>query len=59
MGIIELSVILLNSMLNRCSKQVYVQGFDCQTISFKKSENMSEHMEIAEIIYEHVVTPSY
>ena len=31
----ELSIVLLNSMPNICSKQVYVQGFDCKSISFK------------------------
>ena len=59
MGITELNEILLNSMPNRWSKQAYVQGFDCETISFKKAVNMFERMEIAKGIYEGVVTPSY
>ena len=59
MGITELNEILLNSMPNRWSKQAYVQGFDCETISFKKAVNMFERMEISKSIYEGVVTPSY
>ena len=59
MGITELNEILLNSIPNRQSKQVYVQGFNCEPISFKKAVNMFERMEITEIIYEGVVTPSY
>ena len=35
MYVTELGKILLNSMSNSCSKQAYVQGFDCETISFK------------------------
>ena len=37
----------------------YVQGFDFDTISFKKAVNMFEHMKIAESIYESVVTPYF
>ena len=59
MGITELNEILLNSITNIWSNQSYVQGFDCDTISFKKAVNMFERMEIAESIYEGVVTPSY
>ena len=33
--------------------------FDCGTISFKKDVNIFERMEIAESIYEGVVSPSY
>ena len=33
-GITELNEILLNSMPHIFSKQAYVQGFDCGTISF-------------------------
>ena len=58
MGITELNEILLNSITNIWSNQSYVQGFDCDTISFKKAVNMFERMEIAESIYEGVVTPS-
>ena len=46
-------------MPNSWSKQVYVQGFDCENISFKRSVNLFERMEIAEIIYEGAATPSY
>ena len=59
MGKTYLIGIILNSIPNICSKQAYVQGFDCETISFKKAVNMFELMEIAENIYEGVVTPSY
>ena len=38
---------------------MYVQGFDCENISFKRSVNLFERMEIAEIIYEGAATPSY
>ena len=36
MGVTELNEILLNSMPNSWSNQAYVQGFDRETISFKK-----------------------
>ena len=36
MGFTELNEILLNSMPNIWSKQAYGQGFDCETISFKR-----------------------
>ena len=55
----KLNEILLNSMPNSWSKQAYVQGFDCESITFKKSINMFEHMEITESIYEGVVETSY
>ena len=35
MGVSELNKKLSNSMPNSWSKQAYVQGFDCETISFK------------------------
>ena len=41
------------------SKQAYVQGFYCESITFKNTVNMFECMEIAESIYEGVVEPSY
>ena len=41
------------------SKHAYVQGCDFDSISFKKSINMYERMEIAESIDKGVVTPSY
>ena len=50
-GFAELNEILLNSMTNIWSKQAYVQGFGCESISFKKSVNMFEGMEISETIY--------
>ena len=46
-------------MPNFCYKKAYVQGFDCESISFKKSGNMFERMEITESIYKGVVDPSY
>ena len=36
-----------------------MQGFDCESITFKKSVNMFERMEIAESIYEGVLEISY
>ena len=51
----ELNEILLNSMPNSWSRQAYVQGFDCKSITFKKSVNKFELMEIAQSIYEGVV----
>ena len=51
MGVTELNEILLKIMTNRWSKQAYVQGFDCDTISLKKAVNMFERMVIAERIY--------
>ena len=55
----ELNEILLNSMTSSWSKQVYVKGCYCESITFKKAVNMFEHMEIAKYIYEGVVEPSY
>ena len=46
-------------MPNIWSRQAYVQGFYCESITFKKAVNMFERMEIAESIYEGVVKPSY
>ena len=59
MEVTDLNGILLNSMPKILSKQAYVQGFDCETISFKNAVNMFDNMEIAGSIYEGVVTPSY
>ena len=42
-----------------CSRQAYVQDFDCESINLKKVVSMFERMEIAESIYEGVVEPSY
>ena len=46
----ELNEIFLNSMPNGWYKQAYVQGFDCESITFKKALNMFERMEISESI---------
>ena len=59
MGVTESNEILLNSMPNRWYKKSYIQGFDCETIYFIKLVNTFVCMEIAESIYEGVVTPSY
>ena len=59
MGVTQLNEILLDTMKNSWSKQSYVQGFDCETISFKNSIKRSKRMEISESIYEGVVTASY
>ena len=37
-------------MPNSWSKNVYVQGFDCEYITFKKAVNIFERMEISESI---------
>ena len=47
----DLDDIILNRMPNIWSKQAYVQGFDCKSISFKKYVNMFERMEISKYIY--------
>ena len=54
-GVTAFNEILLNSMPTNWSKQAYVQVFDCESIAFKKSVNMFEHMEIDEYIYKGVV----
>ena len=41
-GVTKLNEILLNSMPNSWSIQAYVQGFDCDSITFKKAINMFE-----------------
>ena len=46
----EFNKIMLNSTPDSCSKQAYVQGFDCKSTFFKKYVNMFECMEIAEYI---------
>ena len=50
--IYKLNEIILNSMPNGWSKQAFVQGFDLETITFLKSVNMFENMEIFETMYE-------
>ena len=54
----ELNEILLNSMPDRWSNQAGDQCLNCESISFLKAINIFERMEIVEIIYEGVVTPS-
>ena len=54
----ELNEIFLNSMPDRWSKQAGDQCLNCESISFFKAVNMFERMEIVEIIYEGVTTPS-
>ena len=58
-SVTKLDEILLNSMPNSWSRHVYVQGFDCESVTFKKYFNMFEHMEISKSIYEGVVEHSY
>ena len=58
-GVTEINEILLNSIPNIWYKQAYVQGFDCESITFKKYVNMFDYVEIAESIYKGVVEPSY
>ena len=41
------------------SKQAYLQVYDCESISFLKSVNMLEIMDIAESVYEGNVENSY
>ena len=36
-----------------------MQGFDCETISYKKSVNMFERIEIADTVCEVAVKPYY
>ena len=55
----ELNEILLNIINNTWINQSYVQGFYCESITFKEAVNMFKRMEIAESIYEGVVEPSY
>ena len=40
----ELNKIILNIIPNGWSEQVYVQGFDCETITFRKAGNILERM---------------
>ena len=58
-GVTELNIILLNSMPNSWSRQACAQGFDFEYMTFKKSVNMFECMEIDESIYKGVVEPYY
>ena len=58
-GVTKEIEIIIKSMPNRWSRQAYIQGFDCESINFKKYVNMFERMEIAEYIYKGVVEPSY
>ena len=45
--ITKLNEIILNSTPNSWSKQSYVQGSYCESISFKNAVNIFERMEIA------------
>ena len=58
-GLTKLNEILLKHVPNSWSNQACVQGFYCETVSFKKDVNKFERMDITESIYEGVVTPSY
>ena len=58
-GVTELNKILLKSMSNILYRQAYVQGFYCESITFKKAVNMFDQMEIYESIYEGVVEPPH
>ena len=55
----EFNEVLLISIPNSWGKQAYLQGFGCETITYKKAVNMLKHMEISESIYEVVVEYSY
>ena len=57
-SVTKLNEILPNSTPNVWYIQVYVQGFDCEYITFKIAVNMFESMDISESIYEGVVEPS-
>ena len=58
-GVTKLNEILLNSIPRSWSRQAYVQGFDCESITFKKDVNMFERMEISKSTYKVVVESSY
>ena len=58
-SVTKLNEILLNSMPNIWSRQAYVQGFYCESITFKKAVNLFDRMEISESIYEGVLEFSY
>ena len=55
----ELNEMFLNNLHNSWFKQSYVQGFYYESISFKESVNMFEHMEISESIWEGLEEHSY
>ena len=55
----ELNIFLLNCIPNSWYKQAYVQGFDCEYISFDKPVNIFYQMDISESINEGVVEPSH
>ena len=58
-GVTELNNILLNNIPNSWSNKAYVQGFDFESILYKKYVIMFEQMEISESIYKGVVDTSY
>ena len=47
----ELNEIILNSLPNIWYKQAYLQGFDCESISFRNAVNLFDRMVIVEKIY--------
>ena len=49
--VMEINEILLNSIPNSWIKQVYVKGFDCESITFKTSVNMFESTQIVGSVY--------
>ena len=55
----ELYKNVLNSIPNSWSKQEYVMGFDCESITFKTAVNMFEYIKIAESIYKVISELSY
>ena len=59
MCVTELNTILLKSMPDIFSKQAYVQGFDCEAVSFKRAADIFDYMEMSESVNEDVVPPSY
>ena len=50
---------MLNIVPNSWSKQIYVQVFDCESITFKAYYNMFGRTVISESMYEGLVEPSY
>ena len=51
--------IMLHSMKHSWSRQSFMQVFDFESVTFKKTINMFKHMEISENIYEGVVEHYY
>ena len=55
LGVTELNELFLNSMPNTWIMQAYVQGFYCESVTFKKAVNMFKCVDIAESIYKGLV----